>query len=178
MKPWKRLARRTVYESRPWLTVHVDTLELPDGKVVEEFHTLELAPYVLILAETAAGDLVMMHQYRQGVGGACLSLPGGMIDDGETPEQAARRELLEETGYAATDWRHVQSFVSMANMHGCTGHLFHATGAVPVAAADSGDLEEAEVLTLDRASVRAAIGEGRLAVVNILMAAGLWLAGV
>ncbi|MDD3445979.1 MAG: NUDIX hydrolase [Zavarzinia sp.] len=176
MKPWKRLGRRTVYERRPWLTVHVDKLELPDGKVVEEFHTLELAPYAIVLAETPTGDLVMMDQYRHGVGGRCLSLPGGMIDAGESPEQAARRELREETGFEATDWRHVQSFVSMANMNGCMGHLFHARGARPVTAPDSGDLEEAAIITLSRDEVRAAMRAGRTPIGNILMALGLWLA--
>lgn len=178
MKPWKRLARRTVYEHRPWLAVHVDRLELPDGRIVEDYHQIEVAPYVIILAETPAGDLVMMEQYRHGVGGPCLSLPGGMIDPGEDPETAARRELLEETGYRAADFRMMQSYVAMANMGGCTAHLFHARDAVPVAPADSGDLEEAELLTLSRGDLRAAIHAGRLPVANILMAAGLWLAGI
>ncbi|PWR24242.1 NUDIX hydrolase [Zavarzinia aquatilis] len=177
MTPWKRLARRTVYERRPWLAVHVDRLELPGGRIVEEFHQVEVAPYVIVLAETPAGELVMMEQYRHGVGGLCLSLPGGMIDPGEEPEVAARRELLEETGYRAEHFRLVQTYVAMANMGGCTAHLFHAANAVPVTAPDSGDLEEAELLTLSRGDVRAAIQAGRLPIANILMAAGLWLAG-
>lgn len=177
MKPWKRLARRTVYARTPYLAVHLDRMELPDGRVVEDFHQLDLAPYALVLAETPDGHLVMMEQYRQGVGGPCLSLPGGMIDPGETPEQAARRELREETGYEATDWRLVQSYVAMANMHGCTAHLFHARNARPVTEAASGDLEEARLLTLSRGDLRLAITEGRVKIANILMATGLWLAG-
>ncbi|MFA5122522.1 NUDIX hydrolase [Zavarzinia sp.] len=177
MKPWKRLARRTVYDRPPFLTVHVDRLELPDGRIVEEFHQIDTAPYALVLAETPAGELLMMEQYRHGVGGLCLSLPGGMIDPGEVPEAAARRELLEETGHRAEDWRLVQSFVSMANMRGCTAHLYHARNAVAVAAPDSGDLEEATMVALSREELRAAIVAGRLPIANILMACALWLAG-
>ncbi len=62
---------------------------------------------VNVLALTRNGNAVMIDQYRFGIGACILELPGGLIDPGEDHLQAARRELLEETGYSAREWRYL-----------------------------------------------------------------------
>ncbi|MBR2308261.1 MAG: NUDIX hydrolase, partial [Fibrobacter sp.] len=76
-----------------------ETCELPNGKVIDDFYTLWQPDWVLILARTAEGKWVMTEQYRHGTGKIALEFPAGIIDKGETPEQAALRELQEECGY-------------------------------------------------------------------------------
>ena len=98
MKPWKLLDTDYLVNA-PWLKVAKETCELPNGKVIDDFYTLWQPDWVLILARTAEGKWVMTEQYRHGTGKIALEFPAGIIDKGETPEQAALRELQEECGY-------------------------------------------------------------------------------
>ena len=98
MKPWKLLKTEYLVDA-PWLKVAKEACELPNGKVIDDFYTLWQPDWVLILARTAEGKWVMTEQYRHGTGKIALEFPAGIIDKGETPEQAAIRELQEECGY-------------------------------------------------------------------------------
>ena len=98
MKPWKLLNSEYLVDA-PWLKVAKETCELPNGKVIDDFYTLWQPDWVLVLARTAEGKWVMTEQYRHGTGKIALEFPAGIIDKGETPEQAALRELQEECGY-------------------------------------------------------------------------------
>lgn len=98
MKPWKLLDTEYLVNA-PWLKVAKEKCELPNGKVIDDFYTLWQPDWVLILARTAEGKWVMTEQYRHGTGKIALEFPAGIIDKGETPEQAAQRELQEECGY-------------------------------------------------------------------------------
>ncbi|MCA9625631.1 MAG: NUDIX hydrolase, partial [Myxococcales bacterium] len=94
LHPWQILESRAILERR-WLTVHEQRVGLPQGGEIEEFHLIEAPSWVAVLAD-AGNHLVLVEQYRHGLGGASLELPAGVIDEGESPEEAARRELREE----------------------------------------------------------------------------------
>jgi 8-oxo-dGTP pyrophosphatase MutT (NUDIX family) len=98
MKPWKLLDSEFLVNA-PWLKVAKEKCELPNGKVIDDFYTLWQPDWVLILARTTEGKWVMTEQYRHGTGKIALEFPAGIIDKGETPEEAAVRELQEECGY-------------------------------------------------------------------------------
>ena len=98
MKPWKLLSSEFLVDA-PWLKVAKETCELPSGKIIDDFYTLWQPDWVLILARTTEGKWVMTEQYRHGTGKIALEFPAGIIDKGETPEEAAVRELQEECGY-------------------------------------------------------------------------------
>ena len=89
----------------PWLKVAKETCELPNGKVIDDFYTLWQPDWVLILARTKEGKWVMTEQYRHGTGKIALEFPAGIIDKGETPKEAAIRELQEECGYVLDERR-------------------------------------------------------------------------
>jgi ADP-ribose pyrophosphatase len=137
--------------------VEVHAVELPDGRVVEDWSWVVLPEYAIVVAVTETGSFLVFRQTKYAVDGPTLSLPGGYLDPGEDPEVAARRELFEETGYETDDWTSLGRYVVDVN-RGCgVGHLYIARGARQVAEPQPDDLEEQELLTLSRAEVEAAL---------------------
>ena len=101
MERWRTLGEEYLYES-PWCSFRVDEVRLPDGAQIE-YGVLESAGFVAVVPVTAGGDVVLVKQWRQPVGSFTLELPGGGMGEDEDPEETARRELLEETGYRAEE---------------------------------------------------------------------------
>ena len=90
---------------RGYITVEKDTLRHSDGRLFEYEKAL-LSPFaVMVIAETAAGLLVLNREYRHPTGKVLIGCPGGLVDAGEPIVHAAQRELLEETGYEADDFK-------------------------------------------------------------------------
>lgn len=145
MRPWKTLARRVVYSSLPWLEVALERVELPDGRIVDDFIQLRGRDFVVVVAFTPDGQVVTERSYRHGPRRVSLALPAGLLEADEPPADAARRELLEETGYAAPRWRSLGAFVVDTNYGLGTEHVFVARGARKVREPASGDLEEIAV---------------------------------
>ncbi|MDQ3922747.1 MAG: NUDIX hydrolase [Actinomycetota bacterium] len=101
MERWRTLGEEYLYE-RPWCSFRVDEVRLPDGAQIE-YGVLESAGFVAVVPVTEGGDVVLAKQWRQPVGSFTLELPGGGMGEDEDPEETARRELLEETGYRAEE---------------------------------------------------------------------------
>ena len=76
----------------------------PDGKKKGTFDVIECYPWVNVLAFNEKNELILVEQYRHGVDNITLEIPGGAVDKGEKSLDAAKRELLEETGYTSSEW--------------------------------------------------------------------------
>jgi 8-oxo-dGTP pyrophosphatase MutT (NUDIX family) len=100
VRPWKTLASQRVADYRIF-QVRSDRLESPRTGAAHDFVVLESADWVNVVAITPAKDVVLIEQYRFGSAQVTLEIPGGVIDPGEDPVTAGRRELAEETGYTA-----------------------------------------------------------------------------
>ena len=158
---WKTLSSREVYSSAPWIRVLDDRIQLPDGRIVESFHRVLLPDYSILFPVLEDGRVLAMRSYRHGAGDIVLGFPGGGIDAGETPPQAAQRELLEETGHTAAGILPLGAYITGANVRGSMSHFFLATGCRQVAEPNSGDLEEQELLRLTREEIAAVLRENR-----------------
>jgi 8-oxo-dGTP pyrophosphatase MutT (NUDIX family) len=126
--PWRVLSERMIVERR-WLQVREQRVALPNGHEIDEFHLIEGPPWAAALAITPRGEVVMVRQYRHGIGQGSLELPAGVIEPGEPPMLSAERELREETGYEAREWRPLLSVSTEPARHTTRAHFFVALGA-------------------------------------------------
>lgn len=164
MKPWRTKTRQTVLEQRPWLVVENHTVELPDGRLIPDWPWIITPDYVNVVAVTRDERFLCFRQVKYGVEGTTLGIVGGFVEPGEEPLQAAKRELLEETGYVSADWTPLGGFRVDPNRGVATGHLYLARQAQYVAPRSADDLEEQEFLLLTRAEMETALEQGEFKV--------------
>jgi ADP-ribose pyrophosphatase len=119
---WLTLGSEYLYRN-PWCAFRVDEVRLPDGAEIE-YGVLESAGFVAVVPVTEEGCVVLVRQWRQPVGSFTLELPGGGLERGENPRDAARKELLEETGYRAEDLSHLVSVHTSPGRSTEVCHLF------------------------------------------------------
>ena len=72
-----------------------------------EFYIVESPDWVNVVPKTEDGKFIIIKQFRHGIRKATFEIPGGMVDEGETPIESAKRELLEETGYVSDQWKQI-----------------------------------------------------------------------
>jgi ADP-ribose pyrophosphatase len=160
MVPWKTLSKNVVLQGNKFLRVENHSVELPDGRIIPDWHWVITPDYVNVVAVTEAHQFLCFRQIKYAIEGTSLAPVGGYIEPGEDPLSAAKRELVEETGFEAKDWTSLGSFVVDSN-RGCgVGHFFLATSARRVAEPKSDDLEEQQLLFLTRDDVDKALSEG------------------
>ena len=162
MKPWKLLDTEYLVNA-PWLKVAKEKCELPNGKVIVDFYTLWQPDWVMILARTVEGKWVMTEQYRHGTGKIALEFPAGIIDKGETPEQAAIRELQEECGYGLDERRpitYLGSFSVNPDRHRGRFHVVFIDGVERIGNTSFDDTEDIESFTLSNEELQEKMANG------------------
>jgi 8-oxo-dGTP pyrophosphatase MutT (NUDIX family) len=164
MQSWKTLAREKLLEMGKFLVVEKHVVELPDGRIISDWPWVIMPDYINVVAITNRGEFLCFRQVKYGVLGTSLAPVGGYLETGEQPLAGAQRELLEETGYVAPDWVHLGDFRVDANRGAGIAYLFLARGAHRVAERHADDLEEQEMLFLNRDEVEAALARGEFKV--------------
>lgn len=174
--PWRVVSRRNVFEVPNKVEVAVECVELPDGRLVDDYWQIRLNDFVVVIAETGTGEIVCLRQYRHGPRRASLEFIAGRIENGETALDTARRELLEESGCVGDHWQVLGSFTVSATQGIATAHVFHASGVAQRQAPCSGDLEDSVTVLLTRDKLIEAVRNGEMIVGSHLAAFGLALA--
>jgi len=164
MTDWKTLNTRAVYSSGRWLSVEERTVQTPEGQIIENWPWVITPDYVNVLAVTPEGRYLIFRQGKYALEGQSLAPIGGYVEEGEEPLSAAKRELLEETGYTAGDWLHLGCFWVDPNRGVARGNLYLARGARQVAERSADDLEEQDLLLMDRGELEEALRAGRFKV--------------
>lgn len=158
---WQVAASSYIVDS-PYLRIRRDRIVLPDGTVIDDYYVRESRGYVIVFALTPYREVVLVRQYKHGIGKVLLELVAGAIDEGEEPVQTAIRELKEETGYAAGSMEHVRSFVTDPTSANTIAHLFFAKDAYPSGAQDLDVTEDIAVELVPLERLRDLVREGAI----------------
>ncbi len=139
MKKWRLLKSDTILSTR-WLSIFKNRYEIAEGRVIDDYYIIRRDDFVLIVA-LRDDKLILVRQYRPATDRFHLSLPAGFLDSGESPEGGAKRELLEETGFPATECR------SIGELDPLPGYLQSKAFVVlcEVSAANTGEFDRLEI---------------------------------
>jgi 8-oxo-dGTP pyrophosphatase MutT (NUDIX family) len=142
---WKVLESEYLF-NEPWLTVKKEKCELPNGKVMKAYYTLEYPTWVTAFALTKDNKVVLVKQYRHGLGVISIETPGGVVDKGEDEETAVARELKEETGYEFSNFIHLGQICANPATSNNYMHMFLATGGEKTSEQKLDETEDVEVV--------------------------------
>ncbi len=158
---WKKLSSEAGPEL-PLFRVRFDTMQHPTSGTCFDRMVLETPDWANVVAITADKKIVMVEQFRFGIGDLTLEPVAGIIDAGEDSLDASKRELLEETGFGGGHWRYLGSVQSNPAFHDNLCHHWLAEGVEEVQAPqpDAGESIRVHLLTLDE--VRHAVTAGRI----------------
>ncbi len=137
---WKQLNRKKVFDSR-FVNVYEDTVELPDGTVFDDYTVVEKPSIVMIVATDEQGDVVVLDEYKYAANEVLATLPAGHKKKDESSVEAAKRELLEETGYTGDDFEELTVIYDYPTKD---IHKVHVVRAKNVAKTDKTDHEATE----------------------------------
>jgi ADP-ribose pyrophosphatase len=129
---WEKLSSKYLINEN-WATLRVDACRMPDGTLIPDYYVLEYPDWVNAIALTEENKIILIRQYRHAAGEVILELPGGCIEQGESPEDAIRRELQEETGYNFTDIEFLSSLYANPATANNKTHCYIARGGKLVA---------------------------------------------
>jgi ADP-ribose pyrophosphatase len=158
---WERLGSERLLANR-YFTLRSDRLRLPGGEIKDPYFVLERPDAAIIVPITESKEVVLVRQYRPPLEMMELGLPAGLVEEGELPEQAARRELAEETGYTGGEWDPLGSLASSPSLKDNWAYLFLARGVEETAAPDPDEHELVEVVRVPLEDLRGLVHAGKI----------------
>lgn len=163
-KPWKVLKSELVFDEK-WYTLRRDEVELPNGKVLDDYYVSVRPDVVLTFPITENGEVIFVRQYKHAGANIFTELPGGVIDEHEdNPADAAKREMMEETGYTSDDLELLAEVIDNPTKDTNKIYFYLARNARKVADQDLDETENIEVLKIPVSEVEGMVLRGEICV--------------
>ncbi len=161
-----------VYSS-PWLTVRKDAVRTDRGVDIDDFYVLEYPTWVNVIATTADGHYIIEKQYRHGIQQEVYEICAGTCEKNEDPINAAKRELLEETGFGGGKWSLIGKFAPNPNSMNNWCYSFLAEGVTKMQEPHQEATEDITILQIEEKELLEMMKGGKM--VEGIMLAPLWL---
>jgi 8-oxo-dGTP pyrophosphatase MutT (NUDIX family) len=162
LRAWQILSSEYRVDTKH-LRLRADRVALPSGAVVDEYFVRESHGFAVVFALTPDERVLLVRQYKHGVGEIVTELPAGVMDDSESPEACASRELAEETGYTGSAPEFVRTFLTDPTNSTSRFHVFVVRDAKRTGEPQLDVTEEIEVDLARVDEVRAMALDGRIA---------------
>jgi ADP-ribose pyrophosphatase len=145
---WQILNSRYIVKDR-WISLRSDRCQMPNGGIIDPYYVLESRDFINVVPLTDRNEVVLVREYRHGLGRTILELVGGLMDPADaSPIETARRELLEETGFGGGEFRPLCVLSPNPGRFNNLSHSFLARGVERVAEARLDYSEQIEVVLL------------------------------
>ena len=169
---WEEISTEHIVTDE-WIDFRSSVYRYPDGRIFAPFYSYSRKNYAVIVASDEEGNYLCVRQFRQGIKKVTIEFPAGGIERSDGKEYgpsdesaiedalaAAKRELLEETGYESDEWRHLLTLPSNATLADNYAHLFVAKNCRPVAGQSLDETEVLNVMKLTAEDIEELIMEG------------------
>jgi ADP-ribose pyrophosphatase len=169
MKEEKTIESKQIYKGRV-VNLRVDTVSLPDGRT--KIREIVVHPGAAAIVPLMNEEVLLVAQYRKAVERKTLEIPAGTLEEGESPEECAKREMIEETGFQASKLDKLIEYYPSPGFSSEIIHIFKASGLKKVSDAEA----ELSITFVPLDELRAKIRTGEIkdgkTVMGVLMAAG------
>lgn len=170
---WELVHDEQIVKDR-WMDMKAATYRLPDGREVGPFYHYSRKDFVVIVAVDENGDFVCVRQFRQGIGRITTEFPAGGLEEGESPLDAAKRELAEETGYTCGEMKLLMSVPAAPTISSNTCHIVLAENCRPTGEQSPDPYEFIEICTVGSGEMETLIQSGEFPQPGHIMAWLLW----
>jgi ADP-ribose pyrophosphatase len=161
IKPWKVISSEH-REVVKFFNIRTDKAVSPRTDITHDFYILESAGWVNVIPITAREEVILIRQYRHGIQDMTLEIPGGIIEQDDSPESAAGRELYEETGYRASEIILLGSVHANPAVMNNTCYTYLAKDAYPAGKQELDDMEDIEIVIKPLSEIPRLIRDGEI----------------
>lgn len=172
LEEWPLLAEEEILKT-PVFTVNRQVCRSPKDGEDKNFVVMALPDWVQVLALTEDKKVLLVRQFRLGSRQISLELPGGVVEKGQSPLEAAQRELAEETGYTASAWKQLAAFRPNPAIQNNSAYLFLAEGARLSGPTDFDENEDLDLTAVSLSELRELVFNGTID--HAIMVAGIML---
>ncbi len=158
---WKMLSSKIVFQDR-WFKARADSCEFADGRIIEPYYVVELPDWCNTIVITANERIILVRQYRYPADQTTYELPGGVIEKGEEPMAAAKREMEEETGYTSDDISLLMKLSPNPAINNNTAYFFLARNAVPTGKTHFDPFEDMDTISFSKDEIWQMLRENKI----------------